>query len=129
MSNQMSSERISRIRQRIYYLLKEKSAIVWNLPEPKAMILGSFYKVYRTCSHANCCCKRGKKHGPFWALSMSIDGKRSLKMVKKGDVDEVREKAFAYKDFQKGLAKIHKLNKELDGLLEKMKESFMEEYK
>lgn len=124
----MSSDRTSRIRQRVYHLLKEKSAIVWKLLEAKAMVIGSFYKVFRTCSYANCCCKKGKKHGPFWALSFSKDGKRGLKMVKAADVEKVREKALAYKDFQKGLADIHKLNKELDDLLEEVKQFTLEEY-
>jgi len=129
MQEQLSNEKLSRIRQRVYHLQKEKGAIVWNLLNSKPMILGSFYKVYRTCGHANCCCKRGKKHGPFWALSKSLKGKRSLKMVKQKDIEAVREKALSYKNFQKGLAKIHKLNNELDNFLEKVKQSYLEEYK
>lgn len=124
----MSSERTSRIRQRVYHLLKEKAAIVWNLLETKAIVMGSFYKVFRTCNYANCRCRKGKKHGPFWALSFSKDGKRGLKMVKAADVERVQEKALAYKCFQKGLADIHKLNKELDDLLEEVKQNSLEEY-
>lgn len=128
MNDSISSNRISRIRQRVYHLLKEKAAIVWKLLETKAMIGGSFYKVFRTCNYANCCCRKGKKHGPFWALSFSRDGKRGLKMVKQADVEMVRGKAMAYKGFQKGLTDIHKLNNELDDLLEEVKQSVMEEY-
>jgi len=93
------------------------------------MIIGSLYEVYKTCGKPNCCCRKGKKHGPFFALSISVEAKRSVKMVRKNDLAAVRQKALAYQSFQQGLAKIRKIDKEIVILLEQIKKELLEEYK
>ena len=50
-------------------------------------------------------------------------------MVRKEDLPAVREKAKAYQSFQQGLAKVRKLNKEIDSSLEEIKKEYLEEYK
>jgi hypothetical protein len=71
----------------------------------------------------------GEEGKAFFALSVSIDAKRTVKMVKKKDLGVVRNKALAYQAFQQGLAKIRKTNKEIDTLLEQLKQQFLEQYK
>ncbi len=129
MNKKKSSKKLSRIRQKIFQLRKLRGIHIKKLLHPKLMVIGSFYEVYKTCSKANCCCKKGKKHGPFPALSISIAGKRSVKMVRKEDLAVVREKASAYQSFQQSLARIRKINKEIDVLIEQIKKEFLEEYK
>lgn len=129
MIDKKSREKLSRIRQKIFQLRKLRGTYIEKLLRPEPMIIGSLYEVYKTCSKPNCCCEKGKKHGPFPALSISIAGKRSLKMVRREDLLVVREKAKAYQSFQQGLARIRKLNKEIDALLEDIKKEFLEEYK
>lgn len=129
MKGKKSRKKLSRIRQKIFRLRKLRETYINRLLHPKPMVIGSLYEVYKTCSKVNCCCRRGKKHGPFPALSISIAGKRSVKMVRKEDLPVIREKASAYQSFQQGLARIRKINKEIDNLLEQTKEEFLEEYK
>jgi hypothetical protein len=128
MKDKKSREKLSRIRQKIYQLRKTRGAYIEKLLHPRPMIIGSLYEVYKTCSKPNCCCKKGKKHGPFFALSISVEAKRSVKMVRKDDLMVVREKALAYQSFQQGLAKIRKTDKEIVILLEQIKKEFLEEY-
>jgi len=129
MIDKKSREKLSRIRQKIYQLRKRRGIYIEKLLRPRPMIIGSLYEVYKTCSKPNCCCKKGKKHGPFFALSISIEAKRSVKMVRKNDLEVVREKALAYQSFQKGLAKIRKIDKEIVILLEQIKKEFLEQYR
>lgn len=129
MQDMKSREKLSHIRQKIYQLRKRRGAYIEKLLHPKPMIIGSLYEVYKTCSKPNCCCKKGKKHGPFFALSISVEAKRRVKMVKRDDLVVVRDKALAYQSFQKGLAKIRKADKEIVTLLEQIKKEFLEEYK
>ena len=129
MIDMKSREKLSHIRQKICQLRKRRGAYIEKLLHPKPMIIGSLYEVYKTCSKPNCCCKKGKKHGPFFALSISVEAKRRVKMVKKDDLVVVRDKALAYQSFQKGLAKIRKADKEIVTLLEQIKKEFLEEYK
>ena len=129
MKDKKSREELSHIRQEIYQLSKTREIHVRKLLHPKPMIIGSLYEVYKTCSKPNCCCKKGQKHGPFFALSISIEAKRTVKMVKKKDLMVVRDKAMAYQAFQQELAKIRKINKQIDILLEQIKRQFLEQYK
>jgi len=129
MIDKKSREKLSRIRQKIYQLRKKRGAYIEKLLHPRPMIIGSLYEVYKTCSKPNCCCKKGKKHGPFFALSISVEAKRRVKIVRKNDLMVVREKALAYQSFQQGLAKIRKIDKEIVILLEQIKKEFLEEYK
>ena len=129
MIDKKSREKLSRLRQKIYQLRKRRGAYIEKLLHPRPMIIGSLYEVYKTCSKPNCCCKKGKKHGPFFALSISVEAKRSVKIVRKDDLTAVREKALAYQSFQKGLTKIRKIDKEIVILLEQIKKEFLEEYR
>ena len=129
MKDKKSREKLSRIRQKIYQLRKRRGAYIEKLLHPRPMIIGSLYEVYKTCSKPNCCCKKGKKHGPFFALSISVEAKRSVKIVRKNDLAVVRQKALAYQSFQQGLAKIRKTDKQIVLLLEEIKKEFLEQYK
>ncbi len=129
MKDKKSREKLSRIRQKIYQLRKRREVYIERLLHPRPMIIGSLYEVYKTCSKENCCCKKGKRHGPFFALSISVEAKRSVKIVRKNDLTAVREKALAYQSFQKGLAKIRKTDKEIVILLEQIKKEFLEQYR
>ena len=129
MKDKKAREHLSRLRQKIQQSRKIRGRHIEKLLHPKPMIIGSLYEVYKTCSKPNCSCKEGKKHGPFPALSVSIKGKRSLKMVRKEDLPVVREKAAAYQTFQQGLASVRKLTKGIDYMLEEIKAEYLEEYK
>lgn len=129
MKDKKSREKLSHIRQRIFHLRQIRGIYIKKLLCPKPMVIGSLYEVYKTCSKPNCCCRRGERHGPFPALSISIAGRRSLKMVRREDLPVVREKAKAYQSFQQWLARIRKINREIDTLLEEMKKEFLEGYK
>ena len=129
MKDKKIMERLSRIRQKIQQLREQRGKYIDMLLRPKPMVMGSFYEVYKTCSKSNCCCMKGVKHGPFPALSISIEGKRKLKMVRKEDLIVVKDKAKEYQSFQQGLAIVRKFNKEIDSLLEEIKKEFLEEYK
>jgi hypothetical protein len=129
MKDKKAREHLSQLRQKIQQAMEKRRKHIEKLLHPKQMIIGSLYEVYKTCSKPNCSCKEGKKHGPFPALSVSIKGKRSLKMVRKEDLPAVREKAEAYQAFQQGLASVRKLTKEIDSMLEEIKTEYLEQYK
>jgi hypothetical protein len=129
MRDKKAMQRLSGLRQKIYHAREKRGAYIQRLLHPKPMIIGSLYEVYKTCSKPNCSCREGKRHGPFPALSISIAGKRSIKMVRKEDLPVVKEKAAEYQSFQQGLARVRKLNKEIDTLLEEIKAEYLEEYK
>jgi len=115
-------------RQNLRSLLSELNSLAWSMADSNPMIQGSFYLTYKTCSKPNCCCKKGKKHGPFPALSQCVNGKRKLTMVKKEDADTVMPKAEAYKQFQKRFAKLRKLFPAIEELLQNVRTELTEQY-
>ena len=125
-----SSKKSSSIRQQVYLLQKEKNQIIWDLLNslPVDMIAGSISYVYRKCGKPTCKCQKGGKHGPYPAIQIKIKNKRTVKMIKKSDVEEVEKKVNEYKAYQDGLAKINKLHKEILSLLQEARDKNLEEY-
>jgi hypothetical protein len=82
MKDKKSREHLSRLRQKVLQSRQMRRKYIENLLHPKPMIIGSLYEVYKTCGKPNCSCKKGKRHGPFPMLSVSIreaehkDGKK-----------------------------------------------------
>jgi hypothetical protein len=124
-SNHNNSESL---RKKLYTTMKEFNDLIWKVADSDPMVQGSFYYVQKTCSKKNCCCKKGQKHGPFPALSQSINGKRKLVMIKKEDEEVVARKAHNYKIFQKRLTKLRKIIPRIDLLLQNIRSTLIEEY-
>lgn len=122
------SEKLSRLRQQLFICFNEQKQLLHQLADSNTMILGCFYYVYKTCSKPNCCCQKGKKHGPFPALSQSIKGKRKLIMVKRNDEEMVKKKAEEYKRFQTKVRQIRKIYKEIDKTIEQIRILLIERY-
>ena len=83
-----SSKKNISVRQQIYLLQKEKNKIIWEMLNslPTDMIAASLSYVYRKCGKKTCKCQRGQLHGPYPALQIKVNNKRTIKMVKKADI-------------------------------------------
>ena len=123
-----SREKLSRTRQEVFQTHQQQKGLLGVLLNPKPMIRGSWYQLYKSCSYAGCRCHRGEKHGPFYGLSISIEGKRRLQMVRCRDWVTVKEKALAYRTFQKGKTKLRQMNQAIDQHLEVIQKEFLEDY-
>ena len=113
--------KISQIRQRLSVLNGDRVKHISSLIHGKAMVLGLPHYVYRRCGNKNCKCVKGQRHGPYPALSVNKDGGRKIVMIKKADALSVLEESRRYKNYQETLAKIRRINKETDKLLEELK--------
>ncbi|HDK42748.1 MAG TPA: hypothetical protein ENG87_05170 [Candidatus Pacearchaeota archaeon] len=119
---------ISVIRQKLYILNKQRTKHIFRLVHGKPMVLGLPHNVFRKCGKSNCKCAKGERHGPYPALSVNKDGKQKIVMIKKADVAFVLEEANRYKYYQETLAKIRRINKEIDELLGQIKLSTIRSY-
>jgi len=93
------------------------------------MILGSYYEVYKTCPYPGCRCHRGKRHGPFPALTWSADGKRHMAMVRRADTVQIKQKAKAYKQFQLRLKQLRKVDVRIEKILGDIRSILTEAYR
>lgn len=65
---------------------------------------GSISTQWNVCGKAECRCKDPKKpqkHGPYYQLSFTVDGKSSTMFVKKADLKQLRECSRRYRHFRK----------------------------
>jgi Family of unknown function (DUF6788) len=119
---------ISRWRQRINQLCKIRGHLESQLMKPKQMRIGSVVKQYMFCGKASCACHREpqKKHGPYYYLSYKEKGKSRYKYLGKATSAEV-ERARNYQVFQRGMAQLGRMHREIIDLLWKIGETKMKE--
>ena len=120
-------EKVSRWRQRISQLRRIRGFLENRLMKPKAMRVGSVVKQYMFCGKASCACHRDpeKKHGPYYYLSYKEGGQSRYKYLGKATSVEV-ERARNYQEFQRGMARLGRIHREIIGLLWKIGEGKME---
>jgi len=124
----ISDANISQLRQLLRELHEQKLELLNTMMNCGQMIAGSVYQTYRTCSYANCRCRRGEKHGPFPSISFSVDGKRRSRPIRRDDVEVVGQKVAAYKRFQKALTRWRALHRQSETILKKIREFSLEPY-
>lgn len=84
------------IRQRIEQVRREMASLGPMRP-------GSLSEQYNVCGTPGCRCKdpkKPKKHGPYYHLNYTWDGKARTRFVKGADVEEVRQEIETYKRFR-----------------------------
>jgi hypothetical protein len=121
-------DQVSRWRQRISQLGKIRGRLENHLMRPRAMRVGSVVKQYMFCGKASCACHRDpqKKHGPYYYLSYKEGGQSRYKYLGKATSAEV-ERARNYQVFQRGVAQLGKMHREVIDLLWKIGETKMKE--
>jgi len=120
-------EKVSRWRQRISQLRRIRGLLENPLRKPKAMRVGSVVRQYMFCGKPSCVCHRDaqKKHGPYYYLSSKEEGKSRYKYLGKATSPEV-ERAQNYQGFQRGIARLGKIHREVIDLLWKIGKGKME---
>ena len=119
---------ISPLRERLRKIHDEQQELLNRMMDVGPLLKGSIYQTYRTCSYPNCRCHRDQKHGPFPAISFSINGKHHSRPIRRDDLAEVQRKADAYKRFQKALTQWRANNRESETVLENIRELSVEHY-
>jgi hypothetical protein len=119
-------DQVSRWRQRIDQLSKIRRRLESQLMRPGSMRIGSVVKQYMFCGKASCACHRDpqKKHGPYYYLSYKEGGRSRYKYLGKAEGPGV-ERARNYQVFQRGIAQLGRMHREIIELLWKIGESKM----
>ena len=107
---------------------RQRTRLIFSLVHGKPLVHGLPHNVFRRCGKVNCRCNRGMLHCPYLALSVNKNGKKKIVMVNKSDQLTVLKEAKRYRYYQKKIVEIRKINREIDGLLEKLKLSTIKDY-
>ncbi len=98
------------IKKSIWGLSQKGSKLQSRLMSPSPMIEGCIHKIYKKCGNPKCYCANGKKHGPYWAISKKTGTRVKINYV--SDTDTIK-KSFAYKRYNKDLARLRKINEKI----------------
>ena len=96
-------------------LQKRRADILHQIQTPAHFLRGSFVKQYLTCGKANCRCRRGFKHGPFFYLVQCLGTGRVRKFLLKTPAQrkQARTGIAAHLKLQRQLAELSEINTEL----------------
>ncbi|MCP4134385.1 MAG: hypothetical protein GY754_25655 [bacterium] len=82
---------------------KELTNLLNQLQSLGPIMPGKITEQYNVCGTPNCKCKRGKnpiKHGPYYQLSFTFNGKGRTLRIPKDKVDEINERNENYQKFK-----------------------------
>ena len=114
---------IADIRKKIIALQTQRQQLELKLIRARSkMEKGSIISIYTACRKGNCKCTKGEKHGPFLYLNQTTNGKLKQRYVGKESDKPTVKRVNAYMDYQKTLAKVRKITKEIDSLLNSYRE-------
>jgi len=119
--NKSRKETLPYLIEKISVLNIQRTNYLYSLLHGKEMIHGMPHEVLRKCGKKSCKCNRGIKHGPYPALSVNRQGRQKIVMIKKADAASVLNGAERYKHFQQTLARIRRIDKEINQILVKLK--------
>lgn len=96
---------LSLLRQRMWRLYRSLEALLRTMTSQGPLTPGSFYLLKRKCGKASCRCARGQLH-TVWVLTRSQAGKRKLYSVPPEQRAEVRQRAAAWRRYQRARARL-----------------------
>jgi hypothetical protein len=106
---------IDPVNQTVKALQARKTAMLEQILVPSNFLRASYVKQYLTCGKANCRCRRGFKHGPFYYLVQCRGAGQVRKFLLKTPEQrrEARAGIAAFLKFQRQLAELSEINTEL----------------
>jgi hypothetical protein len=111
-SHMVARENISKLPT--LALRRRLEGLAKRIPTHSEFLRGTLLERYLTCGNPNCKCAAGKRHGPIWYLSVTLDAKhRSGLTVPEEKVAQVRQWIANYQHIKDCLEKISDINREL----------------
>lgn len=110
-------EQISRVAAKLYKLDKDRSQLFSLLRRLGPMLEGSFTKRYTRCKKPGCKCERGERHGPYFSISRTENGKTRLEYIRPGEIVPVSEMLEARRRFRAGIKRLKKNQQAIDEAL------------
>ena len=121
MSIQRRSDRnkFSRLRRTLLVLSEEVTGLLKPFLSDKAVIKGSLYELKRKCGKPGCKCTRGELHSSM-VVSDSEKGKKSLRIIPRGLLVDVRAKVRRYRQLRRFRARLVEVHKEMLRVMDEM---------
>jgi hypothetical protein len=105
------------LRRRVRERLREQRALVQSLLSLREQLQGSLFVRYGECGKEACACRQGRRHGPYYVLSLRTEGKGGFAYLDPERMAQARVLVSRHKDFRAGMRRLKRLNAELVVLL------------
>ncbi|MFQ6094012.1 MAG: DUF6788 family protein [bacterium] len=115
----------SKLRQRVHQLDARRRGLLDRVLRPGPMVVGSLYQMRRRCGKPGCKCVRGQLHAS-WYLSRAEGGRTKLTYIGKIVPDHLGRRVRRYQEHQKVLAEIRKIDAEISGHLNRLRDQALE---
>jgi hypothetical protein len=96
---------LSALRQQMWRLYRSLAARLRTMTAQGALTPGSFYLLKRKCGKPSCRCARGQLHA-VWVLTRSEAGQHKLYTVPPEQRAQVRQRAAAWRRYQRARARL-----------------------
>lgn len=77
------------------------------------VMVGSIVEAYRTCGKPDCRCHDGEKHGPYYLLTWSVEGRTKTRHIPKEELPRIRRMTENYQKAREALRKLGEVNRKL----------------
>jgi len=96
-------------------LRQRKQALLRQLRPPPGLLRASCVEQFLTCGKAACACHQGKKHGPYYYLTLCLAAGHIRKFLLKqpDQQQQARAGTAAYSQFMEGVEELSQINAEL----------------
>jgi hypothetical protein len=112
--------RASALRQKLRDLEVQRTRCLDDLLEARLLFAASLSVVYRTCGKPSCSCTQGKKHGPYFFLSIQSAGRNDRYHVSRHQAENMRPAIDRYRAFVRGLRRLRSVDRNIEGLLRRL---------
>jgi len=125
----MSTQKLSKYRQRLRQLLKEIDTLAYRSPHEDGLIRGTPGEVFRTCGKKSCKCASDldDRHGPYLVIQIFRDGKQKQIALKK-EQKAIWQKAKNYKLQMKYFLELKASMKKVEDLVKEIIDQRLEEW-
>lgn len=115
------SHRASAFRRTIRSLETDRRSSVEILLDLRDLFAGSLSIVWRTCGKERCVCRRGKRHGPYFFLSIQSRGHNERYHLTEKEAERIRPAIERYLRYVRGLRQVRKLDRRIEAELQRLK--------
>ena len=105
------------LRKRIEQRMVTQRTLVRSLLDQREQLQGSLFTRWAECGKETCACRQGRKHGPYYVLSLRGGGRGAFAYLEGSKLREAKSLVERYKTFRRGLRELRKINLDIVGLL------------
>lgn len=117
--SQSDRRKLSQLRRSLVRLTGEVRGLIDPFLSDKPVIKGSLYELKRKCGNPGCKCAGGELHSSM-VVSASEKGRKSLRVIPRGFLVEVRAKVRRYRRLRRSRARLVEVHGQMLKLMDRM---------